>query len=132
MSGYLAEYKFQPRAFKKTLDFPQFIQLREERRPCRNRFLLPTFYGSYTCTSRDWGMKLDAFFLLHPVVEREAVEIAALHLEGEAKNWWFSHMSHARVIAYADFTQRFIKNFDKKKSKEKKPSPPLATGALAS
>ena len=34
LSGYLAEYKFQPRAFKETLDFPQFIQLREEIRPC--------------------------------------------------------------------------------------------------
>ena len=61
-------------------------------------------------------MKLDAFFLLHPVVEKEVVEIAALHLEGEANNWWFSHLSHVRVTAYADFTQRLIKKFDKKKS----------------
>ena len=34
LSGYLEKYKCQPRAFKETLDFPQFIQLREERRPC--------------------------------------------------------------------------------------------------
>ena len=59
-------------------------------------------------------MKLDAFFLLHLVVEKE-VDIAALHLEGEAKIWWFNHLSHARVTAYADFTQRLIKKFDKKK-----------------
>ena len=34
LSGYLVEYKCQPRASKETLDFPQFIQLREERRSC--------------------------------------------------------------------------------------------------
>ena len=39
LSGYLAEYKCQPRAFKETIDFPQFIKLREERRPCNNRMI---------------------------------------------------------------------------------------------
>ena len=66
--------------------------------------------------------------MLHPVVEREVVEIAVLHLEGEANIWWFSHLSHARVTTYVDFTQRFIKKFDKKKEK---PSPPLTGGALS-
>ena len=60
-------------------------------------------------------MDLDAFFLLHLVVEGEAVEIAALHLEGEANIWCFNYLSHARVITYAGFTQRLIKKFDKKK-----------------
>ena len=68
-------------------------------------------------------MKLDAFFLLHPVVEREVFEIAVLHLEGEENIWWFNHLSHVRVTAYVDFTQRLIKKFDMKKSEEKKPSP---------
>ena len=76
-------------------------------------------------------MKLDAFFVLHPIVEREVVEIAALQLEGEANIWWFSHLSHAQVTTYVDFTQRMIKKFDKKKSEEKKPSPPLYRGAFA-
>ena len=122
LSGYLAEYKYQPRAFKETLTLPQFIHLEEERRPCSNRrikgnrFLLSTFDGSSTCIEKAWGMNLDSFFLLHPVVEREAVEIAALHLEGEANIWWFSHLSHARVTTFVDFTQRLIKIFDKKKS----------------
>ena len=70
LSEYLAEYKSRPRAFKENLTLPQFIQLKEERRPCSNRFILSTFYGSSICTARSWGMKLDAFFLLHPVVER--------------------------------------------------------------
>ena len=70
--------------------------------------------------------------MLHRIVEKEVVEIVALHLEGEANIWWFSHLSHARVTTYADFTQRLIKKFEKKKLEEKRPSPPLATGALAS
>ena len=70
-------------------------------------------------------MKLDALFLLHLLVEREAIEIATLHLEGEAKIWWFNHLSHARVTTFAYFTQRLIKKIDKKKSEEEKPSPPL-------
>ena len=61
----------------------------------------------------------------------EVFEIVALHLEGEANIWWFIHLSHAKVTAYADFTQRLIKNFDKKKLEGKRPSPPLAAGALA-
>ena len=76
-------------------------------------------------------MKLDEFFLLHPVVEREVVEIAMLHLEGEANIQWFNHLIHARETAYAYFTQRLIKKFDKKKLEEKKLPPPLTAGALA-
>ena len=77
-------------------------------------------------------MRLNAFFLLHPVLEEEVVEIAVLHLEGEANILWSIHLSHARVTAYADFTQRLIKKFEKNKSKEKQPSPPLVAGAFAS
>ena len=46
--------------------------------------MLPTFYGSLTCAENSWVMKLEAFFLLHLVVEREVVEIVAVHLESEA------------------------------------------------
>ena len=35
LSDYLVEYRSQPRAFKETLYFPHFIQLKEEKRPCR-------------------------------------------------------------------------------------------------
>ena len=93
------------------------------RRSKGNRFLLSTFDGS--SIARDWTRKLDAFFLLHQVEEREAMEIAALHLEGKKKILWFSHLSHARVTDFANFTQRVIKKFGKKKSKEEESSPPL-------
>ena len=66
-------------------------------------------------------MKLDAFFLLHPIVDREVVEIAVLHLEGESNTWWFSHWSHARVSTLADFSQRVIRRFGQRR---KEPSPP--------
>ena len=94
LSDYLVEYKSQPRAFQETLAFPQFIQLKEEKIPCNkreikgNRFLLSTFEGS--STTRASVRKLEAFFLLHPVVEKKVVEISMLHLECEAHIWWFT------------------------------------------
>ena len=45
LSEYLAEYKSQPRSFKENLSLPQFIQLKEERIPWKNKFLLPKFDG---------------------------------------------------------------------------------------
>ena len=41
--------------------------------------------------------ELDTFFMLHPVAEKEAIQIAALHLYGEANDCWFGHMEHAMV-----------------------------------
>ena len=37
LSDYLVEYRSQPRAFKETLYFPHFIQLKEEKRPCSRK-----------------------------------------------------------------------------------------------
>lgn len=131
LSGYLVGYKSQPKSFKETIPFLHFIQLEEERRPYSNRrmrgnrFLLSNFDGSSTCIAKAWVMKLDAFFLLHPVVEREVVEISALHLEGKEITWWFGHLSHERVTTFADFTQRVRKIFYKEKAKGEEPSPPL-------
>ena len=62
--------------------------------------------------------KLEAFFLLHPVAGKEAVEILALHLEGEAYDWWCNHFSHARVENFADFTQGSIQTFDGERAKK--------------
>ena len=71
---------------------------------------------------------LEAFFLLHPIVYREAVEITMLHLEGEAKNWWISHLSHTRVSTLADFSQRMIRRFGQKREE----SSPLVDEACTS
>ena len=59
---------------------------------------MPTFDGSSTSREKYWRKELDAFFQVHPVAEREVVEIAALHLEGEVEDWWLSHIKHARVM----------------------------------
>ena len=129
LSKYLVEYKYQPRAFKETLAFPHFILLKEEKGPCNrreikgSRFLLSTFDGSSTAEA--WVRKLEAFFLLHTVAGKEAVEISTLHLEGEAYDWWSSHLSHARVKNFAEFTQGLIKTFDGERKKEEKLTPPL-------
>lgn len=41
-------------------------------------------------------------------MEREAIEIAVLHLEGEAKDCWFGHLKREREIVYVDLTQSLI------------------------
>ena len=111
LSEYLSEYKSKSRAFKEALALPHFIQLEEGKRPYSygmmrgNRFVLTTFYGSLKCAEKTWVMKLEAFCLLHPVVEREVVEIATLHLEGEANVWWFNHLSHSRVSTLAELSK---------------------------
>ena len=65
--------------------------------------------------------KLEAFFLLHPVEEEEAVEISALHMEGEASVWWFKPLVHSRVSSFEDFDQRLIQTFDGERKKEEQP-----------
>ena len=68
------------------------------------------------------GNEARGFLPTTPVVEREVVEIAVLHLEGEANTWWFSHLNHAKVSTLVEFSQRLIRKFGKK---EEKPSPPV-------
>ena len=66
LSKYLGEYKSHSRAFRGITMFPQFIQHKEERRPCSreeirgSRFLLSTFDGD--TSARAWMRKLEAFF----------------------------------------------------------------------
>ena len=81
------------------------------------RFFLPNFDGSYKCFSKSWVEKLDIYFQLNKVPEMEAINIAALHLEGEAHDWWFhglSTLGHANVIAYSNFTRRLVERFDRR------------------
>ena len=62
--------------------------------------------------------KLEAFFLLHPVVEEEAVEIVALHMEDEASVWWFKTLVHSKVSSFVEFAQRLVKTFDEEITNE--------------
>lgn len=92
MSNYLVEYKSQSREVKENLTLQYFFQIKENWRPCSsnrrrgniyNRFFLPTFDGSSISTKKAWMKELHDFFQLHPLPEREAIEIALFHLEGE-------------------------------------------------
>ena len=50
----------------------------------------------------------------------EAINIAALHLEGEAHDWWFHGLStfgHANVTTYSYFTRRLVERFDRRDPK---------------
>ena len=79
------------------------------------RFFFPSFDGSPKCTTKAWVGKLDIYFQLHQVSEAEAIKVVALHLEGEAHDWWFHGLSilgHANVATYADFTRRLVEIFD--------------------
>ena len=50
---------------------------------------LPTFDGTPKFTAKAWVEKLDTYFQRNRVSEIEAIKIVALHLEGEAQEWWF-------------------------------------------
>ena len=76
---------------------------------------MPTFDGSSSSTIKAWRKELDTFFMLHPVAEKEVVQIAALHLYGEANDWWFDHMEHAKVNKYSNLFHELRKNFDVRK-----------------
>ena len=114
------EYESQTQRFKDNLSFQGFCQIKDNRRPKHHnrsggfiqnhdlhhtmgRFFLPKFYGSSNCTAKSWVEKLDIYFHLNKVPKMEAIKIAALHLEGEAHDWWFKGLStvgHANVTAY--------------------------------
>ena len=47
----------------------------------------------------------------------EAIKITALHLEGEAHDWWFhglSTLGHANVTAYSEFNRKLVEIFDRR------------------
>ena len=67
---------------------------------------------------------MEAFLLLHPMAEKEAVEMEALYLEEETYVWWFKPLVHSRVSYFAIFSQRLIQTFDVERTKEEKSIPP--------
>jgi len=47
------------------------------------------FDGSEKISARAWLQKLETYFVLNPMKEKDAVQFATLHLEGEAYEWWY-------------------------------------------
>ena len=128
------EYESQAQRFKYHLIFQEFCQIKDNRRPRHHHrvsgfiqnhdphhtmgiLFLTNFDGSSKCSAKYWVEKIDIYFQLNKVLGMEAINIAALHLEGEAHDWWFhglSTLGHANVIAYSEFTRRLVERFDKR------------------
>ena len=78
-------------------------------------FFLPTFDGTPKFTTKEWVEKLDTYFQLHKVFEIEAIKIVALHLAGEAQDWWFhglTTLGNHHIISYLAFTKNLVERFD--------------------
>ena len=78
---------------------------------------LPNFDGSSKCSAKAWVEKIDIYFHLNKVPEMGAINIVALHFEGEAHDWWFHGLStwgHSNVTTYSEFNRRLVERFDRR------------------
>jgi hypothetical protein len=67
--------------------------------------------------ARAWVHKLDTYYKLNKMTEKEAISFATLHLEGEAQEWWYHGLvtlGHSRITSYREFTNRLMDRFDRK------------------
>ena len=78
---------------------------------------LPYFDGYTKCTANSWVQKLDTYFQLNSMMERDAIRMATLNMEGYASDWWFHGLrtlGHDTITTYEEFTGRFVKRFDRR------------------
>ena len=69
------------------------------------------FDGSSNFIVISWVQKVDTRFQLNPMGEKEDIKMVALHLDGEANEWWFHGMKtlgHDHVTTYEELTKRLI------------------------
>ena len=81
------------------------------------KYIKPNFDVSSKYTTKSWVEKLYIYFQLTQVPEMEVIKIAALHLEGEAHDWWFhglSTLGHSNVTAYSKFTRILVDRFGRR------------------
>ena len=74
------------------------------------KITLPYFDGSAKCTTNSWVKTIDTHFQLNPMMERDVIRMATLHLEGDASDWWFHGLitlDHDMVITYEYFTRNW-------------------------
>ena len=60
---------------------------------------------------------MDTYFQLNPMAKRDAMKLEALHLDGEAIEWWFHGMKtlgHEQVVTYMEFTKKLTERFDRR------------------
>ena len=76
---------------------------------------LPHFDGYAKFNANSLVQKLDTYFQLDPMMERDAIRMATFHLEGYASDWWFHGLrtlEYDKVTTYEDFTRIFVNGFD--------------------
>lgn len=118
---------------RQNLNFDQFMRQKrevernkQERRPCfqhrdlefaTSKLTLPCYDGSGAVTARSWIYKLDTYFTLRPMIERDAIKFATLHLDGTAHEWWHNGLitlQHDEITTYQEFADLLVERFDKK------------------
>jgi hypothetical protein len=81
------------------------------------KLCIPSYDSSSRYTARSWVQKLDTYLQLNPMTEAEAIKFATLHLDGEAREWWYHGLvtlGHSNIISYVEFTQRLMDRIDRK------------------
>ncbi|XP_059065756.1 uncharacterized protein LOC131857345 [Cryptomeria japonica] len=127
------EWSLLPPDVRQNLNFDQFMRQkwevernRQERRPrfqhrdlefATSKLTLPYYDGSGAVTTRSWIHKLDTYFTLRPMIERDAIKFATLHLDGTAHEWWHNGLitlQHDEITTYQEFADLLVERFDKK------------------
>ena len=75
---------------------------------------LPYYDASGNIIVRAWVQKIDTYFQLNPMHVKEAIKYAALHLDGQAHEWWHHGMvtlGHNQITSY-EFIETLIEKFD--------------------
>ena len=57
-----------------------------------DRLTIPNFDGARGGSARIWVQKLDTYFQLNPMIEKDAIKLATLHLDEEAHEWWYHEL----------------------------------------
>ena len=77
---------------------------------------LPYYDALGKIITQAWVQKVDTYLQLNPMPKEEAIEYAAIHLDGLAHEWWQHGMvtlGHNQITSY-EFSERLIERFDTK------------------
>src|SRR5713226_4416901 len=81
------------------------------------RLTIPNFDGIRGGSARIWVQKLDNYFQINPMTKTDAIKLATLHLDGEAREWWYHGLvtfGHNTIHSYGEFTQKLMERFHRK------------------
>lgn len=128
------EYEGLDAWIKRMMSFGEYIHLKERRttgarghyrggasnqdvQKIAGKVTLPNFDGSAKSSTRAWIQKLDTYFHLNPMRDVDAIGFATLHLEGDAREWWYHGLimlGHIHITTYTEFIRRLLERFERK------------------